>query len=84
MPHNSKNLQLEDIQAANYIFCMSSEQKKKIIEKFPTSEEKVECLSKEETIDNPAGGSVADYLVCVTRLQVLLKVRDYKLSIKFH
>ncbi len=73
--HVSKNLQAEDVQEADRIFCMSSMQKERILQEFPQAADKVECLSSNGAINNPAGASLKTYMDCAKEIQALVRKR---------
>ncbi len=71
--HASKNLETSDIEKADTIFCMSSDQKQKIINTFPIAENKVTCLDEQIGIQNPAGGDLKNYLACAQQIRGIIK-----------
>lgn len=71
--HASKNLDTQDIEKADTIFCMSENQKQEIIKVFPLAKNKVTCLNEEIGIANPAGGDLKSYLDCAQQIKGVIK-----------
>ncbi len=75
--HKSQKLSATDILQADKIWCMSSAQKQLIIELFPESKTKLECLDDKAVIPVPFGKGIAAYVECAKKLE---QVIDYLIS----
>lgn len=73
--HRSGNLTHGLAQKAEVIFCMTQEQRKALIAKFPEAASKIHCLLPDGDIDDPTGKGPASFLELAGLLQRLVGER---------
>lgn len=73
--HRSGNLTHRLAQKAEVIFCMTREQRKELVAKFPEAASKIHCLHPNGDIDDPAGKGPAAFLELAGILQPLVADR---------
>jgi protein-tyrosine phosphatase len=72
LDHKSQRLSVQIIARADKIWCMSSEHKQLILEKFPEAGGKVNCLDEKEGIPVPHGKGVSAYIECARKLEEII------------
>lgn len=72
LPHSSRKLRKDDISLVDKIWCMSSNHKQSILEKFPEATGKVYCLDVKDQIPVPHGRGVRAYIECARKLESLI------------
>lgn len=70
--HRSGNLTHRLAQQAEVIFCMTQEQRKELLAKFPEAASKIQCLHQAGDIDDPAGKGPPAFLELASLLQRLI------------
>jgi protein-tyrosine-phosphatase len=79
--HSSSEVTRELVEQAERIFCMTADQCKSLISRFPTAAGKVERLDPEGDIEDPAGQDPAAFLLLAARLQTLVRGRVYEILV---
>ena len=83
MPHNSHRLTRDDVEKVDHIWCMTSEHKNLILQKFPEVENKINCLDLMGTMPVPHGKGVSAYVECAKKLEEVIDSLIYKKEIQF-
>ncbi|MBC8031777.1 MAG: hypothetical protein H7Z16_16965 [Pyrinomonadaceae bacterium] len=78
--HAARNLTPELADQADMIFCMTSAQRKAVIEMIPAVAGKTYCLDAQGDIDDPIGKGMPAYLSCAGRIRDLVRLRFDQLS----
>jgi protein-tyrosine-phosphatase len=73
--HSSQEITPELVEQAERIFCMTEDQCRTLVARFPAAEYKVQRLDPERDMDDPHGQDLAAYLSLGTRLQKLVADR---------
>jgi protein-tyrosine-phosphatase len=73
--HAARNLTAEMSHSADKIFCMTQAQRRAVIEMTPLAAFKTQCLDPDGDVEDPAGGSPAEYLNCAARIRALVRLR---------
>jgi len=81
-PHAARNLTLELAEQAEMIFCMTSAQRKAVLEMIPSISGKTYCLDAQGDVEDPIGKGMQAYLVCARQLQSLIRSRFDDLSLQ--
>jgi protein-tyrosine-phosphatase len=74
-PHAARNLTALLANQAEVIFCMTSAQRKAVIEMLPAVASKTYCLDVEGDLEDPIGMGLAVYAHCARRIQSLVRLR---------
>jgi L-threonylcarbamoyladenylate synthase len=80
-PHAARNLTLELAQQAEMIFCMTSAQRKAVIELIPAVAYKTYCLDADADVEDPIGKGLQTYLDCAHRIRRLVQLRFDELQV---
>jgi protein-tyrosine-phosphatase len=73
--HASREITPELVEQAERIFCMTEDQCRKVVSRFPAVASKVQRLDPECDLDDPHGQDLAAFLSLGTRLQELVRAR---------
>ena len=73
--HESRQVTPELVEQAERIFCMTEDQCRDLIGRFPASAPKVRRLDPDGDIDDPSGQNLDAFLSLGARLQSLVRVR---------
>jgi protein-tyrosine-phosphatase len=73
--HAARNLTAEMSHSADKIFCMTQAQRRAVIEMIPSVAFKTQCLDPDGDVEDPIGGSLADYINCAARIHTLVRLR---------
>jgi protein-tyrosine phosphatase len=76
-PHKHSSLEVtrELVEQAERIFCMTDEQCRTFIDRFPTAAPKVERLDPDGDLEDPSGQDLAIFLALGARMQSLVRRR---------
>jgi protein-tyrosine-phosphatase len=72
-PHSSQEVTPELVERAERIFCMTEDQCRDLIGRFPASAPKVRRLDRDGDIEDPSGQDVAVFLSLAARMQGLVR-----------
>lgn len=75
LPHASQNLTAELVAKAEAIFCMTGEQRRATVERFPEALKKTYCLNPDGDLDDPSGKGLEVFLSLAQWLQALVRRR---------
>jgi protein-tyrosine-phosphatase len=78
--HSSQEITSELVEQAERIFCMTEEQCRSIVSRFPAAASKVRRLDPEADMDDPHGQDLAAFLSLGNRLQKLVRDRVAELA----
>lgn len=81
-PHAARNLTLELAEQAELIFCMTSAQRKAVLEMIPSMAGKTYCLDAQGDVEDPIGKGMQAYLLCARQLQSLIRSRFDELNLQ--
>ena len=73
--HSSQEITSELVEQAERIFCMTEDQCRNVVSRFPAAASKVRRLDPEGDIEDPNGQDLAAFLSLGDRLQKLVRVR---------
>ena len=73
-PHSSQEVTPELVEQAERIFCMTEDQCRDLIGRFPASAPKVRRLDPDGDIEDPSGQNLDAFLSMGARLQSLVRV----------
>ena len=73
--HSSREVTPELVQQAERIFCMTEDQRRILVNRFPAAASRVERLDPEGDIEDPSGQDLAAFLSLGTRLQSAVRAR---------
>lgn len=79
--HQSRGLTPEMIQRADYIFAMTQGHRDQLVQMAPGVASRVKLLIENEDVQDPVGGSEADYESCAERIEQALGVRLQEVSL---
>jgi protein-tyrosine-phosphatase len=71
--HSSQMITPKMVAEAERIFCMTEDQRRSLIARFPSAESKVQRLDPEQDLDDPHGQDLAAFLALGMRLQQLVR-----------
>jgi protein-tyrosine-phosphatase len=76
-PHQHSSLEVtpELVEQAERIFCMTDEQCRTLIDRFPAAAAKVERLDPDDDLEDPSGQNLAVFLSLAARMQGLVRRR---------
>jgi protein-tyrosine-phosphatase len=74
-PHSSQEVTPELVEQAERIFCMTEDQCRDLIGRFPASAPKVRRLDPDGDIEDPSGHDLDTFLSLGARLQSLVRIR---------
>jgi protein-tyrosine-phosphatase len=74
-PHAARNLTPQLADQAEMIFCMTSAQRKAVIDMIPTVAWKTYCLNPEGDVEDPIGMGLEAYVNCALSIQRLIRLR---------
>lgn len=80
-PHAARNLTPDLAAQAEIIFCMTSEQRRAVIEMIPSVAGKTVCLDPDGDIADPIGKGLAAYHSCAQRILLLVRQRFDRLEL---
>lgn len=83
LEHSSRKLSIEDIKAADKIWCMSSEHTQFVLDNFPEAKGKVNNLDANDQVPGVHGSDVSAYIKCAKKLDELIDGLIMKNEIKF-
>ena len=83
LEHSSRKLSLDDIKAADKIWCMSSEHTQFVLDNFPEAHGKVNNLDANDQIPTVHGSDVTAYIRCARKLEELIDGLIQKKEIEF-
>lgn len=75
LPHAARNLTPALADEADMIFCMTSAQRRAVVEMIPGVAGKTYCLDAQSDIDDPIGKGMAAYIECAQRMRDLVRLR---------
>src|SRR4030095_17243613 len=75
LPHAARKLTQELADQAEMIFCMTSAQRKAVINMIPSVAWKTYCLNPEGDVEDPIGMGLAAYVNCALSIQRLVRLR---------
>ena len=78
--HSSQEITPELVEQAERIFCMTEDQCRSLMSRFPAAAHKVHRLDPEGDIEDPSGQDLAAFLSLGTRLQKLVRNRVAELA----
>lgn len=81
-PHAARNLTLELAEQAELIFCMTSAQRKAVLEMIPSAAGKTYCLNAQGDVEDPIGKGMQAYLACARQLQSLIRSQFDELNLQ--
>lgn len=73
--HAARALTAEMVERAEMIFCMTRQQRRDVLERFPAAASKTRCLGDEEEVEEPTGAGAEAFLTCALRLVRLVNLR---------
>jgi protein-tyrosine-phosphatase len=73
--HSSQEITPDLVEQAERIFCMTEDQCRNVVSRFPAAASKVQRLDPEGDIDDPSGQDLAAFLALGTRLQSFVRLR---------
>ena len=79
--HRSGNLTHRLARQAEVIFCMTQQQRKELLAKFPEAASKIQCLHQRDDIDDPTGKGAPAFMELASLLQRLIGDRLSSLGV---
>ena len=79
--HSSREITAELVEQAERIFCMTEDQCKTLLSRFPAAASKVRRLDPEADIEDPSGQDLAAFRSLGTRLQSLVRARVAEMTL---
>jgi protein-tyrosine-phosphatase len=73
--HSAQDVTPELIERAERIFCMTEEQCRSLVSRFPAAASKVQRLDPEGDLEDPSGQDLAVFLSLAARMQNLVRHR---------
>ena len=73
--HSSQEVTPELVEQAERIFCMTEEQCRSLVSRFPAAASKVQRLDPEGDLEDPSGQDLAVFLSLAVRMQNLVRHR---------
>jgi protein-tyrosine-phosphatase len=74
-PHSSQEVTPELVEQAERIFCMTEEQCRSLVSRFPAAAPKVQRLDPDSDLEDPSGQDFAVFLSLAARMQSLVRRR---------
>jgi protein arginine phosphatase len=76
-PHNHSSLEVtpELVEQAERIFCMTEEQCRSFVSRFPAAALKVQRLDPDGDLEDPSGQDLAEFVSLAARIQGLVRRR---------
>lgn len=77
----SRPLSVENINAADVIFCMTESHRESVVAYAPTAADKTLCLDPDGGIEDPAGGTAQEYERTAAKIESLLrdKLKEFEI-----
>ena len=79
--HRASPLRIEHVNAADVVFCMTEAHRRSVVELVPLASDRASCLDDQADVDDPAGGTAAEYERTANRIEELLRKRLKELEI---
>ncbi|MEO8495501.1 MAG: hypothetical protein ABI614_10560 [Planctomycetota bacterium] len=74
-PHSTNNVTSEQVQQAELIFCMTDDQCRDLVKRFPQANAKTIRLDPRHDIADPAGQDLNTFVVCAQHLKAQVSMR---------
>jgi protein-tyrosine-phosphatase len=79
--HSSREITLEIVEQAERIFCMTEDQCRNLVSRFPAAASKVRRLDPEGDVEDPSGQDLAAFLALGSRIQNLVRARVAEMTL---